>query len=44
VFFGLTLPIAAFAPYAAEVGWFLVFPLTRMVFVWFSAEERDQPG
>jgi uncharacterized membrane protein len=44
VFFGLTLPIAAFAPYAAEVLWFLVFPLTRVVFVWFSAEERGQPG
>ena len=44
VFFALTLPIAAFAPYAAEVVWFLVFPLTRVVFVWFSAEERGQPG
>ena len=32
------------APYAAEVVWFLVFPLTRVVFVWFSAEERGQPG
>ena len=44
MFFALTLPIAAFAPYAAEVVWFLVFPLTRVVFVWFSAEERGQPG
>jgi uncharacterized membrane protein len=44
VFFALTLPIAAFAPYAAEVLWFLVSPLTRVVFVWFSAEERGQPG
>ena len=44
VLFGLTLPVAAVAPYAAEVVWFLVFPLTRIVFVWFSAEERSQPG
>ena len=44
VFFGLSLPIAALAPYAAEVLWILIFPLTRLVFVWFSAEEHDQPG
>ena len=44
VFFGLTLPVAAFAPYAAEVVWFLVFPLTRFVFVWFAAEEHNQSG
>jgi hypothetical protein len=44
VFFGLTLPVAVFAPYAAEVVWFLVFPLTRLVFVWFSAEEQNQSG
>ena len=44
VFFGLSLPIAAFAPYAAEVRWVLVFPLTRVVFVWFSAEDHKQPG
>ena len=42
VFFGLTLPVAVFAPYAAEAVWFLVFPLTRVVFVWFSAEERNR--
>ena len=42
--FGLSLPIAAFAPYAAEVLWILVFPLTRVVFVWFSAEQPTQPG
>jgi uncharacterized membrane protein len=41
VFFALTLPIAAFAPYAAEIAWFFAFPLTRMVFVWFSAEEHN---
>ena len=40
VFFALTLPVAAFAPYAAEALWFLVFPLTRITYVWFIAEER----
>ncbi len=44
VFFALTLPIAAFAPYAAEALWFLVFPLNRITYAWFSAEERNQPG
>jgi len=44
VFFALTLPIAVFAPYAAEIVWVLVFPLTRMVFVWFFAQEHEQPG
>jgi uncharacterized membrane protein len=43
-FFALTLPIAVFAPYAAEIAWILIFPLTRIVFVWFSAEEQEQPG
>jgi hypothetical protein len=41
--FALTLPIAAFVPYVAEIMWILVFPLTRLVFIWFSAEERVQP-
>lgn len=44
VFFALTLPIAVFAPYAAEVLWIFVFPLTRIVYVWFSAEQDEQPG
>jgi uncharacterized membrane protein len=44
VFFALTLPIAAFAPYPAEILWFLVFPLNRMTYVWFSAEERNEPS
>ena len=44
VFFTLTLPIAAFAPYAAEVMWIFVFPLTRIAYVWFSAENHKQPG
>jgi uncharacterized membrane protein len=42
VFFALTLPIAAFAPHLAEVIWILIFPLTRIVFVWFFVDE--QPG
>jgi hypothetical protein len=42
VFFALTLPIAAFAPYAAEILWILVFPLTRLVFAWFLAEDDEQ--
>jgi TMEM175 potassium channel family protein len=29
VFFALTLPIAVFAPYVAEIVWILVFPPTR---------------
>jgi TMEM175 potassium channel family protein len=44
VFFALTLPIAVFAPYAAEIVWVLIFPLTRIVFVWFFAEDREQPA
>jgi uncharacterized membrane protein len=44
-FFALTLPVAAFAPYAAEAAWFLVFPLTRIAYVWFLGEDRPrQPG
>jgi TMEM175 potassium channel family protein len=43
VFFTLTLPIAVFAPYAAEIVWILIFPLTRLVFIWFFAEETEQP-
>jgi uncharacterized membrane protein len=42
VFFALTLPVAAFAPYAAEALWFLVFPLTRITYVWFLGKERRQ--
>ena len=43
VVFALTVPIAVFAPYAAEAVWILIFPLTRIVFVWFLAEEHEQP-
>ena len=43
VFFALTVPIAAFAPYIAEAVWVLAFPLARMSFVWFFAEEPGQP-
>jgi hypothetical protein len=34
----------AFAPFAAEPMWVFAFPLARMVFVWFFAEEDQQPG
>jgi len=44
VFFTLTLPIAVFAPYAAEITWIFAFPLTRIVFAWFVAGEREEPG
>lgn len=44
VLFALTLPIAAFAPYTAEILWILVFPLTRIAYVLFSAEKHKQPG
>jgi uncharacterized membrane protein len=44
IFFALTLPIAVFAPYVAEMVWILVFPLTWLVFAWFFAEENEQPG
>jgi len=40
-FFALTLPVAAFAPYAAEALWFLVFPLTRVAYGWYIAEEHQ---
>jgi hypothetical protein len=41
-FFALTLPVAAFAPYAAEILWVFVFPLTRIAYIWFLAEEHHQ--
>ena len=44
VLFALTVPVAAFAPYVAEALWFLAFPLARMSFVWFSAEEPASPA
>jgi len=28
----------------AEIVWILVFALTRLVFLWFFAEENEQPG
>jgi uncharacterized membrane protein len=42
VFFALILPVAAFAPYAAEALWFLVFPLARITYVWVLGKERQQ--
>ena len=44
VFFALTVPVAAFAPYVAEALWIFVFPLARMSFVWFAGEEHDEAG
>lgn len=44
VLFAVTVPVAAFAPYIAEALWFLAFPLARMSFVWFFAEEPDEAG
>jgi TMEM175 potassium channel family protein len=44
VFFALTVPVAAFAPYVAEALWVFAFPLARISFVWFLAEEPGQPG
>jgi len=44
VLFALSVPIAAVAPYVAEAIWIFAFPLARMSFVWFFAEEPDQQG
>ena len=44
VFFALTLPIAVLAPYAAEIVWILIFPLTWLVFAWVLAEGHEPPG
>jgi uncharacterized membrane protein len=44
VFFALTVPIAVFAPYAAEITWVLAFPLTTLIFAWFYTDEDPQPG
>jgi len=41
-FFALTLPVAIFAPYAAEILWFLAFPLARITFVWFLSDKEHQ--
>ena len=43
VLFTLSVPIAAVAPYIAEAIWIFAFPLARMSFVWFFAEEPAQP-
>jgi len=44
VLFALSVPVAAFAPYVAYAVWVIAFPLARMSFVWFFAEEPQQPG
>jgi uncharacterized membrane protein len=43
VFFALTLPVAAYAPYAAEAMWILGFPLARITVVWFITAKSQQP-
>lgn len=43
VLFALSVPVAAIAPYIAEAIWIFAFPLARMSFVWFFAEEPAQP-
>jgi uncharacterized membrane protein len=42
VFFALTLPVAIFAPYAAEILWFLAFPLARITFALFLVDQGHQ--
>lgn len=42
VFFALSLPVAAFFPYAAEVMWVLAFPLAWLVFAWFYSQEHPE--
>ncbi len=42
VFFALTVPVAAFAPYVAEALWVFAFPLARISFAWFAAEQAGQ--
>jgi uncharacterized membrane protein len=44
VCFTLTVPIAAFAPFVAEALWVFAFPLARIAFVLFYAEEHKRPG
>jgi uncharacterized membrane protein len=43
VFFALTIPVAVFAPYAAEILWVLAFPLTSVAFGWWLVSEGHQP-
>ncbi len=42
VFFALTVPIAVFAPYAAEATWFLAFPVTQVVFALFFVDQQQR--
>jgi uncharacterized membrane protein len=43
VFFALTVPIAAFAPYLAEVAWVVALPLARTASVWIISRQRERP-
>jgi uncharacterized membrane protein len=40
---GRAWPVAAFAPYVAEALWVFAFPLARISFAWFAAEQAGQP-
>src|SRR5262249_33399763 len=42
VLFALSVPVALVAPYAAEVLWILVFPVTRIAYAWFAEEREPQ--
>jgi hypothetical protein len=42
VFFAVTIPVAVIAPTAAEILWILAFPLTWIIFAWFSFEKDHQ--
>lgn len=44
VFFGLTVPIAAFAPTVAEVIWIVGFPIFRRAFVRLIAGKLNDPA
>lgn len=44
LFFAVTTPVAAFAPYGAQGLWVFAFPLARILFVWFFGREGEEPG
>jgi hypothetical protein len=44
LFFAVTTPVAAFAPYGAQGLWVFAFPLARISFVWFFGREGEEPG
>ena len=40
--FAVTIPVAVIAPTAAEILWILAFPLTWIIFAWFSFDKDHQ--